>query len=92
MRNLKIIKTPKVASGILRGWIGIEIIFSILVLFSICGELYCAVPCGIIYQGTIRKDSAIYTGQIDAVFRITNQDGSIEYWTSGSTTVYVNGG
>ncbi|MCG2724826.1 MAG: hypothetical protein L6420_00990, partial [Elusimicrobia bacterium] len=45
-----------------------------------------------IYQGTIRKDSAIYTGQIDAVFRITNQDGSIEYWTSGSTTVYVNGG
>ncbi|MCK5583029.1 MAG: hypothetical protein KAI33_04530, partial [Elusimicrobiales bacterium] len=67
-------------------------ILAIMIFFGAISESYCAVGEGITYQGTIRKDGAIYTGQIDAIFRITNQDGSAEYWTSGSTTVYVNGG
>jgi len=63
-----------------------------IILTLLLGNLVYALPQGIMYQGTLRKDGAIYTGQVNAVFRITNQDGSVEYWTSGSTSVYVNGG
>ena len=67
-------------------------ILTIIIFFGAVSELYCAAPEGITYQGTIRKDGAIHTGQINAMFRITSQDGATEYWTSGSTTVYASGG
>ncbi|MDO8803472.1 MAG: hypothetical protein Q7R35_03490, partial [Elusimicrobiota bacterium] len=46
----------------------------------------------IIYQGTLRHDGALYTGALPMEFNITNADGSLVYWTSGSTDVYVSGG
>ena len=48
---------------------------------------YAGAPKSITYQGTLRKAGAIYTGAVPMEFRITNADGSVVYWTSGSTSV-----
>ncbi|MEW6042333.1 MAG: hypothetical protein AB1633_12515, partial [Elusimicrobiota bacterium] len=64
-------------------------------LYSLLFTLYpssAGVPERITYQGTLRKDGAIYTGTVSMQFEITNQDGSIIYWASGSTDVYVSAG
>ncbi len=54
--------------------------------------LYAGAPQRITYQGTLRKAGAIYTGTAPMEFKITNTDGSVIYWTSGSTGVYVSAG
>ncbi|MCX5786845.1 MAG: hypothetical protein NTX59_14275 [Elusimicrobia bacterium] len=66
--------------------------FAGLWLTAFSAFLSAAVPQGIIYQGTLRKDGAIYTGTVPMKFRITNADGGQEYWTSGSTDVAVSAG
>jgi len=53
---------------------------------------YAGAPKSITYQGTLRKAGAIYTGAVPMEFRITNADGSVIYWASGSTAVYVTAG
>ena len=44
------------------------------------------------YQGTLRKRGAAFTGNATFTFRLTNQAGTEQYWTSGSTVVAVSGG
>ncbi|MEK6543751.1 MAG: hypothetical protein AABZ44_04885, partial [Elusimicrobiota bacterium] len=50
------------------------------------------VPDGITYQGTLREGGVAITGTRNMVFKITNADGSTQYWTSGSTAIYVTRG
>ena len=70
-----------------------SILLALFIGFSAgCAAAYAGTPKQIAYQGTLRKAGTIYTGTVSMEFRITNADGSVVYWTSGSTAVYVSAG
>ncbi|MDA8244948.1 MAG: hypothetical protein M0025_12625, partial [Elusimicrobia bacterium] len=56
------------------------------------GAAYSAAPASLSYQGTLRKDGRLFNGTAAMEFRITDQAGVTEYWTSGSTDVAVSTG
>jgi hypothetical protein len=58
--------------------------------FVLC--LYSSTPNKIKYQGTLKEKGSLVTGKKTMKFRITNSDGSIEYWTSGDVSVDVTQG
>ncbi|MBI4802233.1 MAG: hypothetical protein HY796_06880 [Elusimicrobia bacterium] len=67
------------------------LIFSVCVLCALSAA-EAAVPGKLSYQGTLRKDGILYTGTVVMEFKITNAAGNYDYWTSGSTEIYVSGG
>jgi len=69
-----------------------KIILGLVFILTDVIFIYSEVPQIISYQGTLRKNGVIYDGAISAEFRITNYDGSIIWWTSGSTNVFVSAG
>ncbi|NLH39396.1 MAG: hypothetical protein GX445_04960, partial [Elusimicrobia bacterium] len=73
-----------------RIYLYISIVFTILFLTGI-NKLWSAPDKTIVYQGTLRKDGKVITGNVNMEFNIVDGSGN-EYWTSGSTEVYVNRG
>ena len=55
-------------------------------------QTFAASPGQVSYQGTLRKNGVLFSGTAAMEFRITNADGSVVYWTSGSTDVAVSTG
>jgi len=74
-----------------RIYLYISIVFSILFLTGI-NKLWSAPDKSIVYQGTLRKDGKVITGNVNMEFNIVDDSGNKVYWTSGSTVVYVNRG
>ena len=50
------------------------------------------VPTVVTYQGTLNESGSPVNATKTMVFRVTSQDGSVEYFNSGSTNVVVSGG
>jgi len=73
-----------------RIYLYISIVFTILFLTGI-NKLWSAPDKSIVYQGMLRKDGKVITGNVNMEFNIVDGSGN-EYWTSGSTVVYVNRG
>lgn len=63
-----------------------------LIALALALEPAFAAPQKILYQGTLRRSGAIFSGDAAFLFRITDEAGSAQYWTSGSTVVAVTGG
>ena len=51
-----------------------------------------SVPNQITYQGTLKQVGLPATGTYIMQFRLTNADGTTQYWTSGDVSVSVNNG
>ncbi|NLH39840.1 MAG: hypothetical protein GX445_07240, partial [Elusimicrobia bacterium] len=73
-----------------RIYLYISVLVAILFLTG-NNKLWSAPDKSIIYQGTLRKDGKVITGNVKMEFKIVDGSGT-EYWTSGSTVVYVNRG
>lgn len=61
-------------------------------LFITGVQTFAAPPGQVSYQGTLRKNGVLFSGAAAMEFRVTNADGSVVYWTSGSTDVVVSTG
>ncbi|MDO8616236.1 MAG: fibrinogen-like YCDxxxxGGGW domain-containing protein, partial [Dehalococcoidia bacterium] len=70
----------------------VKFILPVALCCGLLGPAAAGTPQSITYQGSLRLSGAIYTGTLPMEFKITNADGSLVYWTSGSTQVYVSGG
>src|SRR4051812_20024849 len=51
-----------------------------------------AAPTSIVYQGSLKQSGALVNGTYPIIFNITNSDGSIVYWTSGSLSTVIKEG
>ncbi len=71
---------------------GIAIAAALAFLFITGAETFAASPGRVSYQGTLRKDGRLFSGTTAMEFRITSADGSVSYWASGSTEVFVSTG
>ncbi len=65
---------------------------ALAVILAAAAAAFAAAPGRITYQGTLRKDGRLFSGTAAMVFRITDASLSVEYWTSGSTDVFVSTG
>ncbi len=65
---------------------------ALAVILTAAAAAFAAAPGRITYQGTLRKDGRLFSGTAAMVFRITDASLSAEYWTSGSTDVFVSTG
>ncbi|MFW6129924.1 MAG: phage baseplate protein [Atribacterota bacterium] len=70
-----------------------KIIFalSFLVIFLVA-QVLASTPQQINYQGILREEGSPVNGERDFVFKITNKDGSIEYYSSPRKTLTVENG
>src|SRR5258708_33449513 len=66
------------------------ILFS--VLFSASVAWTASIPSQITYQGTLKEKGAPGNGSKTMFFRITNQNGTQVYWSSGNQSVTVSSG
>ena len=67
--------------------------FAFLLAFVAPAHAASSTPQQFVYQGTLRRSGAIYTGTATFNFSIFDAPaGGTLYWTSGSTIVYVSGG
>ncbi|MCX5787252.1 MAG: hypothetical protein NTX64_01905, partial [Elusimicrobia bacterium] len=67
--------------------------FAFLLAFVAPAHAASSTPQQFVYQGTLRRSGAIYTGTATFNFSIFDAPvGGSLYWTSGSTVVYVSGG
>lgn len=61
-----------------------------ILLFGFPGLLQAgSVPQQITYQGSLKQQGVPVNGTQTMLFNITNQDGSVQYWSSGDQTVQV---
>src|SRR5438552_3142884 len=56
------------------------------------GPAVWAIPSQITYQGTLRQKGVPTTGTKTMFFRITDQDGTQVYWSSGNKSVQITNG
>ncbi len=61
-------------------------------IFFSCVISAWAIPTQITYQGTLKEKGVPANGVRNMVFRLTNSDGTVPYWTGASTPVNVNQG
>ena len=71
---------------------GIAIAAALAFLLLAGADTFAAAPGRVSYQGTLRKDGRLFSGTAAMEFRIINADGSVSYWASGSTEVFVSTG
>jgi len=70
----------------------IRVILVLILISAILKELKSDIPQKIYYDGFLVKKGIPVSSYTAFEFRITNQDGTEEYWSSGSTTIYVSNG
>ncbi len=57
-----------------------------------CNPAAWAIPSSITYQGALKQSGLPASGNKNMLFRITNQDGTQVYWSSGNMSVPVSNG
>ena len=68
------------------------VIMVLMLVVVVIMELRSFAPQKIYYDGFLAKKGIPVSSYTAFEFRITNQDGTEEYWSSGSTTIYVSNG
>lgn len=65
---------------------------ALLIAMFFATNAQAAVPQSFNYQGRLKKDAKAVSDWKWFEFRLTNENGSTQYWTSGSTRIYVTNG